>query len=295
MFYITDSETGEVIGDDRTYVIRSKAQVKAAKKYFSDKDARLGANGKYTGKPLTEEEQIEKEKSGTYTQYFRETISEDPANVARFFLMCTYLGFDNQTLVQNGKPMTKAVLKSKLNLRKMAFLDFYKDMTDKGIIYEDEGCIKVNAKYSRRGHNENKSISIIRCFDIPIRRLFENTTPKHHKHIGYILMLLPYMNKFSNFLCKPAENSTIYEYDSERINCLSMPEICKLIGYDVSNAARLRKDLCSICVDNEYLFAFVLNGGEEYYPIINDIFFFGSDWRKKTLVHKFLFTCKRKK
>lgn len=243
----------------------------------------------------------EKVKHGTYTQYFREIISNDPATVARFFLMCTYLDFGKETLMYKKKPMTKSELKKVLHLKEDAFLDFFSEMEINDIINIEDDCIKINPRYSMRGQSETKNLAIIRCFDKPIRMLFESVTPRKHKHIGYIMMLLPYMHKYSNFLCKVVDldnndelKATIYKKDQDGMVAMSMTDICKLIDYDVSNASRLRRELCSFKIDGEYLFAFAWNGNDEYYPIINDVFFFGSDWKKKDSIHKSLFKVKVK-
>lgn len=241
----------------------------------------------------------DKPKSGTYTQYFRELISDDPAIVARFFLMCTYLEFGTENLIYKKKPMTKSDLRKVLKLKEDAFLEFYNEMEINDIIYVEDGYLKVNPKYSKRGQSEIKNFAIIRCFDKPIRMLFESVTARKHKHIGYIMMLLPYMHKYTNFICRVVDNdelkATIYNKDESNIECMSMTDICELLGYDVSNASRLRRELCAITIDGEFLFAFAWNGNDEYYPIINDVFFFGSDWKNRPNVHNRLFKVKPNK
>lgn len=305
------SDTGEVVGQGDTHKIRSIKQIEAAKKYNERRDEELEAYRKIDvykrGQYLTLEDanniiaaSKEKRKSGSYTQYFREAISDDPATVARFFLMCTYLDFETEYLVvkSNGTYMTKSDLRRKMRLKEKTFLEFYSEMESKNIICLENNYIKINPSYSRRGGSNIKNLAIIRCFDKPIQKLFEAATPRQHKHIGYILMLLPYMNKYNNFLCKIKDlsdeeelKSTIYNR-KEGLEFLSMKDICNMIGYDISNMARLRKELCSIKVDDEFLFAFVLTGSNEYLPVINDVFFFGSDWCKKSELHNRIFKSK---
>lgn len=314
-FKIIDEDDNSLIGTNEFYQIRSNKQVEAAKKYSKGREEYIKALemlADYKGKKnitcedvenmidVEETAKEEKKKSGKYTQYFRKLISENPANVARFFYMCTFLDFGSEHLMLNGRYMTKKDLKRVMKLKEDAFLEFYNEMIDNNIIYEDGIFIKVNPEYSIRGKSHMKSLAIIRCFDIPIKKIFEATTPRKHKHIGYILMLLPYMNKYSNFLCKITnENNddelktTIYNKNINDVVYLSMKDICEMIGYDVSNMSRLRRELCSIKVDDEYLFAFVLRGDNEYYPIINDVFFFGSDWYRKSLLHNTLFSAKK--
>ena len=312
-FKIIDEDDNSLIGTNESYQIRSNKQVEAAKKYNKEREEYIRALemlAEYNGKKyITCEDaenkiigEKEKEKSGSYTQYFRKIVSDNPANVARFFYMCTFLDFGSEHLMLNRKQMTKRDLKKVMKLKEKTFLEFYNEMINNNIIYEDGIFIKVNPEYSIRGKGHMKSLAIIRCFDIPIKKIFEATTPRKHKHIGYILMLLPYMNKYSNFLCKITnENNddelktTIYNKNINDIVYLSMKDICEMIGYDVSNMSRLRRELCSIKVDDEYLFAFVLRGDNEYYPIINDVFFFGSDWYRKSLLHNTLFSAKKDK
>lgn len=249
----------------------------------------------------TQIEEAEKAKCGTYTQYFREIISDNPATVARFFLMCTYLNFGDDTLMYKKRPMDKSTLRKVLRLKEDTFLDFFNELEINDIIRVERDRIKVNPRYSKRGRTETKSIAIIRCFDRPIRRLFETVDARKHKHLGYILMLIPYMHKYTNFLCKVVNiddsdelKSTIYKKDEKDMVFMSMTDICKLLNYDVSNASRLRKELCSFQVDGEFLFTFAWNGNDQLYPIINDVFFFGCDWKKKESVHKTLFKAKSK-
>lgn len=306
------NDDGEVIGDSSNHVVKSKAQVEAAKNYSEMKDEHIKALEMLVDyrseKLITTDDaaeiiaaEEERKKSGTYTQYFREIISDDPAVVARFFLMCTYLDFGSEALIYKKRPMTKSDLRRALKLKEDAFLEFYNEMEINDIIYTEDGYIKVNPKYCMRGQADLKNFAIIRCFDKPIRKLFESVTPRKHKHIGYIMMLLPYMNKYTNFLCKVVDlndedelEATIYNKSDDDLVYLSMRDICEMLEYNVDNMARLRRELCSIKIDGEYLFAFALNGDKNYYPIVNDVFFFGCDWKRKTVVHKSLFKVKTK-
>lgn len=92
-----------------------------------------------------------------------------------------------------------------------------------------------------------------------VRKLYNATSIRKHKQLGYVFKLLPHINLEYNIFCK---DPFIKEIDD--IMPLSVVDLCCLIGYNVNQSARLLKELQALTFEHnhrqEFLVSYVDNG-----------------------------------
>lgn len=165
----------------------------------------------------------------------------------RFIYLATFMNYDN--LLSDSKKLIKEEqLIDILNLGKTEFYKTKKYLIENNFItIQDNKTILVNDKYCKKGKiNKTKSIEVVRMFNDAIRELYEKSTPKEHKKLALLLDILPFINLKFNVVC----HNPKCEYE-ENIEPYTMPELCNILGYDKSNASRLKKDLLKLKVNNE--------------------------------------------
>lgn len=80
-----------------------------------------------------------------------------------------------------------------------------------------------------------------KLFDRQYKSAIETTSPKKHVYIGRILQLLPYVNHFSNVLCRQDQvNSTICT------DYLNISDISSLFCIKKTNSYRFVENMCSL-------------------------------------------------
>ena len=99
-----------------------------------------------------------------------------------------------------------------------------------------------------------------RAYVNAIRKLYDTTDIRKHKQLGYVFKLLPYINLEYNIFCKDP-----FVKDIKDIEPLTVADLCKLIGYNVTQSSRLLKELQTLTFEHnhrkEYLISYVDNGG----------------------------------
>lgn len=167
----------------------------------------------------------------------------------RFIYLCTYMNYDN--FLSNGTRLYKSKdLKILLKLSNTEYKRTEDYLLENDLIsYTDKDNIKINNKYCLKGKMpKNKNVEVVRMFDEAIRELYENALPREHKKIAMLLEILPYINYKYNVVCKNPKETNI-----ELIEPMRMTEVCELLGYDKTNASKLKNSLFSLTVGNEYV------------------------------------------
>jgi hypothetical protein len=178
------------------------------------------------------------------------------------YLQC-FISFDG-VLTQpthDKAPMTKRDIQDVVGLKKSAFAEFFRDMTDNGIIYRnDDGSYSVDSAYHFKGSTDNQNV--IKSFTAKVRELY---TGRNANKLGFIYKLLPYIHFETNTVC-----ANPYEKDVAGITQLSKREIAELTGVSektVYNYLRKMK------LGDEYVFAEIRRGNERYYKLNPFIFY----------------------
>ncbi|WHY64706.1 hypothetical protein [Neobacillus sp. SuZ13] len=194
-----------------------------------------------------------------YTLTLRERINElfsnelfnDTERVAIMYLG-SFVGFDGYLITKNKIPMNKKLISKyvKITTKDNRFNDFYKKLIETEIIAEVDGKLKWDTKLSFKGRPEiygNKIKHCYKTYDQTMQELYETNKPKQ---LATVFRLLPYVNKFSNELCKTVDKPT-YSVDD-----LYLPqEVAELLGITDSMGKKnfVRRAL-TIKVGKEYVF-----------------------------------------
>lgn len=202
----------------------------------------------------------------------------DPSTITRLIYLATYIDYNNRKtnlLVKYGQhktvePMTKADIKKVMKLSDDVFRKFLKELKEKSILFEVDNNFYISSKYFERGKINNKEIDekklnndYTRIFINTTRSLYEGSTSRQHKHLGYVFKLIPFLNYSRNILTFNPEETDFYNMEF-----IGLKEICKLLGIngDEGNDKKFEKQLLKLKVEIEnkeyYLFKHVVSYGE---------------------------------
>lgn len=156
--------------------------------------------------------------------------------------------------------MTKKDVQETVGLKRTAFSEFFKAMTENGIIYESDGAFYVNERYHFRGKTSNTRV--IKSFTNKVREMYKGSSAKK---LGFVYKLLPFIHLETNTIC-----TNPYETDIDRIAQLSKSDIAELTGEDERNIYR---KIRGMKLGDEYVFAEVVSGNTRYYKINPFIFY----------------------
>lgn len=172
-----------------------------------------------------------------------------PQSVARLIYLSTCLKDKTEKFIRKGKNRGQACfirrkdLSEVLHIAKSTAFDFLHEVMGTFIEEDADGSLVAKNGFAMSGQS-GKGIPYTRVYKGAVKRLYEGTPSTKHKYIGYIFKMLPYLNVKWNILCWNTTCEDLYE-----INPMTMREFCDEIGYDMSQAAKLRK------VYSEILFA----------------------------------------
>lgn len=187
--------------------------------------------------------------------YFVSTEREydyiSPATFARLIYLCTYLRYDSSVLYLTKRtPMYEDDLAMVLDLSKNTVKSFLNEASAYLSVLEDRRLsIETDAFYKGALPKEQHS-SFQKVYVDTVRKLYKTTPTNKHRYLGYIFLMLPYVNIEHNILCFNPE-----ETDLESVRAITLLDFCHAINYDVNHAARLRREYAKIF--------FTINGREE--------------------------------
>lgn len=202
----------------------------------------------------------------------------DPSTITRLIYLATYIDYNNRKtnlLVKYGQykkvePMTRADIKKVMKLSDDVFRRFFKELNEKSILFEIDNNFYISNKYFEKGAINNKEIDEVklnneytRIFIDTTRNLYEGSSTRQHKHLGYVFKLIPFLNYSRNILTYNTEETNFYN-----MNFLGLKDVCKLLGVnsDEGNDKKLEKQLLKLKVKiankEYYLFKHVVSYGE---------------------------------
>ena len=181
-----------------------------------------------------------------------------PQSLPKLFFLGCLISDDNRlriTFVSEteagdliSKPMKRTInnknlLQSILKVSDSTLLRFMREIEGKGLITKDKsGDYVISDKMFKNNlvkKNMHNDVYAIKFNAIAFIELYQTIKPQSHKFLSYFLQIIPYINVKNNILC-----SDIFE-SGKNFNPLSWEDLCNIIGYDIQNLRRLRKDLCS--------------------------------------------------
>lgn len=161
-----------------------------------------------------------------------------PETMTRLVYLNTFVGFEGNLLINNrGNPIQRRDLPEVLKVSKTVASVFFNEVCPKYIQQRDDGTLVSSSDYFVRGKLKHAQDSFYRKMYITgIRKLYSETPPTRHKHLGYLFALLPFINTEYNMLChNPMET------EMDLIQPITLSEFCEMIRFRFSNVSRLKQ------------------------------------------------------
>lgn len=196
---------------------------------------------------------------------------------ARFLYLCTYTNYKDKGMYltwDNGQKMDRKGMQEVLGLSEREFKSTIKAMLDNELLTKEGDYFLVNQSIATRGKLTTKQNNTghTRVFDNGMRNIYQNCKATQHKQLYYLFRLLPYVNLKYNVVCQnPTEES------KDAIIPLSLSEICEIVGYDISNAKRLERDLYNLQVYEKLVILGVQNAKGIWYKVNPRVYYGGTD------------------
>lgn len=231
--YVVDSASGEIIGKLKTGdVIISQEEIQRRAR---EKQKRLEREAK---RRTTKEKFF-------FVRSDREFELLSAATLTRLIFLGTYCNYDGVLMVSERQPMLHGDLPKILKLGKTATNDFWNEANPEYITEDANGYLHLNAILFHRGRMKRKQCNPYQQFyHDGVRKLYNVVSSRKHKQLGYIFLLLPFVNREYNLLCHNP-----YETDIDKVELMSIAEFCERIGYDVTHIDRLLKIYDGILFD----------------------------------------------
>lgn len=176
-----------------------------------------------------------------YTNGFKLVMR--PKTAARLMYLATYLSYDGILRVTQRTKMKKKDMARVLGLKRNAFDGFYNEVSAAGALYKTDEGYTLNPQWFVRGAFERPQgiTRYTKVFFKTMRRLYEATPPNMHQYLGYVFLMMPYVNVQWNIVCRNP-----YEEDLDKVQPMTLGDFCDAIGYDRGNAIRLLENYRNI-------------------------------------------------
>lgn len=207
-------------------------------------------------------------------------IGVDSASLTRIIYLATYMNYNNYLVYDNGAKIKSSKIGDLLQIGRRASQQFLSDTVEHGLLVREDKAIKLSNDIFAKGKLGNIVVdkNAMRLYVDGVRRLYEKASPKEHKSLSYVFQAIPYVNLNFNILC-----SNPREQNQKNIAYLSLAEYCDCVGYDSSNAKRLKSQLRNIRVADEGVFGF-METADGNYIIMNPRVFYAGDKAKEVMV-----------
>lgn len=181
----------------------------------------------------------------------------NPQTLTRLMYLSTYISYDNNYLkYNNGINIDKKSMKALMKLGSRTFDSFYKEVIDKGYLIKEDDGYRINKKVIHKGRDDTRPLNeqerYNKIYINAMKKMYLSTKITQHKLLGYVFMMLPYVNIKYNILCtNPFEDNLDY------IMPITMNDFCNSIGIGINHISRFRKAIESII--------FNFNGREQHF------------------------------
>lgn len=159
--------------------------------------------------------------------------------LARLAVLATNLNYEQCLMRTQRTALCKADVQDILKISRSTFYRFWDEVTSGGFLFDNEGKLYMPPqKPFLKGHTTPTGYDVgrIKIYIEGIRKIYELMSASQHCYLGALFTALPYINVEYNILCKDP-----FEDNFERIDALSVPEFCALVGKAPSNADIFRK------------------------------------------------------
>lgn len=180
-----------------------------------------------------------------------------PAMVTRLIYLSTYAAYKEKRtkesvradlgnpLIKEGGHLKRKDIAGVLQLSERSAANFLKEVCPEYIQEDSGGFLYLNSRFFTRGGLKKKCFKRYQqIYTIGVRRLYEASRGKNHKQLGYVFMMIPFINIEHNILCWNPE-----EKDKEKVVPMTPKEFCSEIGGSYPNLSRLMNVYRSIQFD----------------------------------------------
>lgn len=234
IYSFVNNETGEVTNNP-VDVIKSLEELKKAKKTKANKTT-----------PEELKTLVFHSLGNFYHLYYDNLPNISRAMKFRFMYICTFVKLDGYLMQdESDLKLSKADIKSLLNLAEASFYDTYNTFLREKLISETKDGIKVSKAICVNGTVRRYSDNFTRTFNGTIRELYEEHTSYEHERLGLLLDMLKYIHIHSNELCF---NPT--ELDLNKVVPMSRKQILQELGVSEKAFAEFMK--LRICKNSQH-------------------------------------------
>lgn len=170
----------------------------------------------------------------------------------RFVYLCTLMDYNNKVIWGSAKSNNNLALEKDLQeILKLSERECRNTKNElkrhKLIIVNEDKTITVNDKYAVKGDIDKRKLrGSVRAMELGIQELYNKAKATEHKRLALLIDLLPYVNFTHNVLCHNPSEVKI-----EKIQAITLKELCKIVGYDETKSTRLKNELLKLTVNNE--------------------------------------------
>lgn len=235
MGYIAD---GKTIPEKGALVIPKKEQER--------KQQQKKAREKYESVSIKVRNNTKKHGGFTFLRVENALSTLNPATVGRLAYLSTYLSFGNQLLLRSkDRAMLKNDLPEVLQINRTSANNFFNECESAGLI-EDRGKegLFLNDVFFR---NASEDKEIVKLYRTTIQQLYKMTLPKYHQYFGLVVQCVKYINREYNIFV----NNDPAETDSEKIDPMSLKQLCEKMNFEYSHAKRLKDALLGLSFEYE--------------------------------------------
>lgn len=157
-------------------------------------------------------------------------------------------------LLRNGIHLQRKDLTRVLGVKSERTVASFMEAVCPKFVCEDEagGLYLVKDIFNRGGLKRKQFIQYQRIYNKGVRKLYEAAKGKYHAQLGYIFMMIPYINIEHNVICwNPMEK------DMEKVRLMTPKEFYTQIGNSTKNLSRLMNQYKDITFD--------VDGKQEYF------------------------------
>ena len=190
-------------------------------------------------------------------------VDLEPQYRLRFVYLCTYMDYDNKLKFGNAIGEARLMLERDL-IEVLGLSERESRNTKKALIeaelitVESDKTITINKKYAIKGKITKRDLKgSMRIMENGLREIYTKAKPTEHKRLDIFIKVLPYVNYNHNVLCKNPS-----EMDVDKVEPLTLDELCDIVGYDKNNSTKLKSELLKLKVDGNKAILFVLKGRE---------------------------------
>lgn len=239
--YVGFSQDGEIIDsfnlhEGDTLKIQEQGKKEKQKKYLKNQ---------------TELGKLERELGGFYMLYYSEKLFDGVVSdnhIARIIYLATFIEYNTNRLVFQEHGKTNKIFRERdisivLGLERRTYNDFKKEMTTNGIMEFKEDGIYLSSIYFNKGEEKHRKQFFIKMYIDTIRQLYEQTSTRQHKTLGYLFRLIPFIEYEYNILTfSPNTDNRIKE------RAMTKNDIAKLLDVDIKTYEKIEKQLLKLTI-----------------------------------------------